>query len=211
MSENIRKTKLLPIHLDEEQLDAHFRHLEAHPETPQSQRVEKILGLLSALRDDMTTLDSGQGQVIIRLRNALRHYQWVSHIAPTSEGYRVIRTAADRENQSKEDLWEYGAVRDLLDCVPYLGNPPRIRRCADAVCQRWFFAAKRADQQFCSGKCRQHHYDSDKETRTKKNAAMRRLYALKKRLSRNPKSGIGLERRAERSRGKAKQRKARTR
>jgi hypothetical protein len=192
MRANIRKKTILPFHLDEEQLEAHFRHIEAHPETPQSQRVEKILELLSALRDDLTP---NMGQVIARLRNALRRYRWASHIAPTPDGYRVIRTTADRENLSKADLWEYEAVRDLLDLVHYLGNPPRIRRCADSACQKWFFAAKRADQLFCSGNCRQHHYDSDEDTRAKKNETMHKLYALKKGLALNPKSGIGLERR----------------
>jgi hypothetical protein len=181
MSNIIRKKMVLPIHLDKEQLEAIFTRLEERPETPQSKRVEKILELLSSLRDDISPLD--KGQIVIRLRNALRLYQWVSHIAPAPESYRVINGVADRENLSKDDLWEYEAVRDLLECVPYLGNPPRIRRCA------------RADQLFCSGNCRQHHYDSDEDTRAKKNETMHKLYALKKGLALNPKSGIGLERR----------------
>jgi len=168
-------------------VEAIFTRLEKRPETPQSKRIEKILQLLSSLRDDISPLD--KGQVVIRLRNALRLYQWVSHIAPAPEGYRVISAVADRENLSKDDLWEYEAVRDLLECVPYLGKPPRIRRCAE--CQRWFFAAKRIDQQWCGGICRQRHYDRDPETRAQKLKAMRDLYAREKERDQRRKAAVG--------------------
>ena len=69
MSDIIRKKMILPIHLDKEQLEAILARLEKRPETPQSKRIEKILELLSSLRDDISPLD--KGQVVIRLRNAL--------------------------------------------------------------------------------------------------------------------------------------------
>jgi len=187
MSNIIRKKMVLPIHLDKEQLEAIFTRLEERPETPQSKRVEKILELLSSLRDDISPLD--KGQIVIRLRNALRLYQWVSHIAPAPESYRVINGVADRENLSKNDLWEYEAVRDLLECVPYLGNPPRIRRCAE--CPRWFFAARRIDQKWCGSVCRQRHYDRDPETRAKKLEAMHTRYILEKERDRRRKAAVG--------------------
>jgi hypothetical protein len=143
--------------------------------------------LLSSLRDDISPLD--KGQIVIRLRNALRLYQWVSHIAPAPESYRVINGVADRENLSKDDLWEYEAVRDLLECVPYLGNPPRIRRCAE--CPRWFFAARRIDQKWCGSVCRQRHYDRDPETRAKKLEAMHTRYILEKERDRRRKAAVG--------------------
>lgn len=189
MSDITRKKMILPNHLDKEQLEAIFTRPEERPEDPQSKRVEKMLELLGSLRDEIGPLD--RGQAVIRLRNALRLYQWVSHIAPAPEGYREIRGVADRENLSKDDLWEYGAVRDLLECVPYLGNPPRIRRCAEVDCRRWFFAAKRIDQQWCGSICRQRHYDRDPETRAKKLEAMRKLYALEKERDRKRKAAIG--------------------
>lgn len=168
MKSIIRKNEILPSHLDPEQFESIFWHIREYPEQPQSKRVEQVLKLLSSLSDDLSTL--GKAQALTRLRNALRRYQWVSFVSPTSEGLWVSRGIADRVNLSEDDVWEYEAVRNLLDLVPYLGKRPRIRRCAE--CQEWFFAARRSDQQWCDRNCRQRHYDSAPEMRKKKKLYM---------------------------------------
>jgi hypothetical protein len=190
MKDIIRKKRTLPTELDQERFGAIFARLEDDPEKPQSKRVEKILESLSGLRDDLDTRE--KVRVITGLRNALSRYQWVSRVAPTHEGFRVVPAIADRANLSNDDVWEYEAVRDLLDTVPHLGKRPRIRRCAE--CRRWFFGVMRDDQQYCSGNCRQRRYDNDPEKRDKKLAHMKKLYADEKARKRNPKSGVGLHR-----------------
>ena len=130
-------------------------------------------------------------RVVTGLRNALSHYQWVSRVAYTAQGYRVVSTIVNTE-KSKDVDWEHWAVGYLLDAVPHLGKRPRIRRCVE--CRRWFYAAMREDQQYCSGNCRQRRYDNDPEKRDKKLAHMKKLYADEKARSRDPKSGVGLRR-----------------
>jgi hypothetical protein len=163
----ISKNEILPSHLDPEHFGSIFWHIREHPEEPQSKRVGEVLELLSSLRDDLST--RGKGQVIARLRHVLSNYRWGVHVSPTSEGFRAIYFPADR---GSFDKWEYEAVRDLLDLVPYLGKPPRVRRCAE--CKAWFFAAKKNDQQYCDGVCRQHRYDSSPEMRESKKLYMRK-------------------------------------
>jgi hypothetical protein len=150
--------------------------------------VERILELLSGLRDDLGT--SEKTRIITSLRNALKRYQWTSRVDPTPEGWRVI--ASFDRGLPKDDVWEYEAVRDLLDTVPHLGKRPRIRKCAE--CPRWFYAAMREDQQYCGGICRQRRYDNDPEKRDKKLAHMKKLYRDEKARKRNHKSGVGLAR-----------------
>lgn len=191
----------MPGHLDEKHLEviAIFTRLSQRPQTPQSRRVEAILELLSCLRDDAGVAE--KLRVRTGLRNSLRRYRWESYIERTLEGFREISVIADREGLSADDVWEYGAVRDLLDLVPYLGNPPRIRRCAE--CRRWIFAAKRNTQKWCGSVCRQRHYDRDPETRAKKLEAMRKRYALEKERDRKRKAAVGY---TERTKRKAKTR-----
>jgi hypothetical protein len=186
MSDIIRKRTILPSHLDAEQLEEIFARIEEQPEKPQSKRVERILELLSCLRSDAS--GSERVRVHIGLQNALRGYHWVSKVKPTPEGFRVIQAVADRENLSADDLWEYRAVSVLLDVVPYLGKPPRIRRCPE--CQRWLFAENNT-RKWHDG-CRQRHYAKKPETRTKKNEYERNRYIAEKKRARNPKSGVGL-------------------
>jgi hypothetical protein len=185
---NIRKNKILSPYLDEERLDKIFARLEERPGEPQSQRVERVLELLSGLGEDAPT--SEKSRILTALRKVLERYRWIRRVYPTREGLRVLSFAANREYLSTDDIWEYTTVQDLLDLVPYLGARPRIRRCRDERCQRWFFAAKRDDQWFCDSKCKQHHYDT--ETREEKKAYMRKRYAEQKERARNPKSGVGL-------------------
>ncbi len=177
MNAIIRKNEILPPHLDPERFAAIFWHIREHPGTPQSKRVEWVLELLSSLRDVRRLRDRvsklEQMQILTRLRNALRAYRWVTQISPTSKGFHASLRTADI-GLSGEDAWEYEAIGILLDIVPYLGGKrPRIRRCADAACNEWFFAAKREDQQFCSGNCRQHHYDNHPTMRARKKRYMR--------------------------------------
>jgi hypothetical protein len=193
----IHKNEVLPSHLDPEQFESIFWHIRERPEKPQSKRVEEVLKLLSSLRYDLSTRD--KGQVLTRLRNALRRYQWVSFISPTSEGLRVIRGIADRANLSEDDLWEYWAVGTLLDIVPYLGNRPRIRRCAE--CQEWFFAAKRDDKRWCDRNCRQRHYDSAPEMRESKRLYMRNYRDEEKKREERRKRSVGFRGRVKRRAG----------
>jgi hypothetical protein len=159
-----------------------------HPEKPETKRVDAILELLSDLRDELKPMEKAQIQE--QLRKALRRYKWVSRVVYTKQGLRVIHGIADRDALTPDEIWEQESVCSLLDVVPVLGARPRIRRCAE--CKNWFFAAKRDDQEYCSGVCRQHHYDNDPERRKKKAADMRNSRADEKKRARNPKSGVGL-------------------
>jgi hypothetical protein len=181
---------------DPEQFDAIFRHIREHPKQPQSKRVEELLGLLSSLRDDLSKPE--KVRVITRLFNVLSNFRWNVRVSPTAEGFRTIYFPADRGHLSSADEWEYGAVRDLLELVPYLGKWPRIRRCAE--CKGWLFAAKRRDKQFHDGICRQRHYDSSPEMRESKKLYMRKYRADEKKREESRKIGVGFKGRAARSR-----------
>lgn len=189
MRDIIRKKKIVPTQPDQaERLTEIFARLEHDPLSKHVERVERILELISGLRDDITTPE--KTRVVTSLRNALTRYQWTSRVDPTPEGWRVI--ASFDRGLPKDDVWEYEAVRDLLDTVPHLGKRPRIRRCTE--CRKWFFAAMREDQQYCGGICRQRRYDNDPEKRDKKLAHMKKLYEDAKTHRRNRKSGVGLRR-----------------
>src|SRR5258708_4795444 len=99
----MRKNKSLPGEPDIERLEALFARLKEHPKTSQSKRVEKILGLLGDLRDDLSTPE--KIRVNAGLRSALSHYRWANHVAPTLEGFRVVASPADRGTLSKDDEW----------------------------------------------------------------------------------------------------------
>lgn len=177
MIDIISKNDILPSRLDTFDLELLFTHIDEHPNTDASRQIEKILDLISALAGAASKLEKGQAQV--GLLKALRGYRWTSYVSNTAQGFREIRVPADKGSLSKGDLWEYEAVRNLLDCVPYLGSPSRIRRCA--TCRRWFFAAKRADQKFCKrGNCRQQNYESSPTIRESKKLYMRRYRAEEK-------------------------------
>jgi hypothetical protein len=150
-----------------------FQRLEQNPD--KLQRVETILGLLSELRDDLSTLD--KVRVLTGLRNALHHYRWVSQISPTREGFRAILIPADREKLSHDDEWEYGAVRDLLEITLEDGALSRLRRCAYDGCKGWFYANK-SNQEWCTrGTCRQNHYFSNPENQEKHRASVKKYDA----------------------------------
>jgi hypothetical protein len=182
MKSLIRKNEGLP---DPERLVEIFRDIKENPEKPQSKRVEEFLELLSRLREDLST--SEKVPIIIRLRGLLGAYQWTVQVSPTPEGFRAIHLIANREKLSPDDLWEREAVRDLMGVVPYLDKRP-IRRCAE--CQEWFFAAKREDQQWCNGNCRQRHYDSNPDIRASKKRYMRQYRVDEKKREESSKKRV---------------------
>jgi len=182
-----RKKNLDPNHLDAVGLDALFSRLGERPDDPQSQRVSRVVGLLSRLGSDLSKAD--EIRVLTELRNALHNYEWVSQVSPTPEGYRAVLVPAYRRDLSREDRWEYHAIQTVLAITREDGGLSRLRRCE---CGNWFYAAKRNGRKFCSGTCRQYHYDSDAEKRKQKRAYMRKLYADQKERAKNPKSGVGL-------------------
>ena len=178
-----------------------FSRLKERPEDPQTVRVEHILGLLCKFGE-------GPGLEFLlllkQLGEALSRYRWGSRVYYSRKGLQSAFIAADADGLTAEDVWEHEAVSGLL----WLTRDPcllsRIRRCKNKECQKLFFAANRTDQEFHAGKCRQYFYDNDEGTRAKKRKYMRKYYKDQKDLARNPKSGIGLERRTARSRRKTK-------
>lgn len=188
----MRKNKILPHQLDALRFEDIFRSIQEHPGRDQSVRVEKVLECLSALRSDSTTRE--KMRVITRLRGLIKHYVWERRVIPQGNAFGMV-TLIRRDGQeqlSREELWERESVGFLLDAVPYLGNVPRIRRCAE--CSAWFFAAKRITQEYCSGNCRQHHYDNDPVRKSAKADDMRQRRVDAKGHTQNPKSGVGLGR-----------------
>ena len=178
-----------------------FSRLKERPEDPQTVRVEHIVDLLRKFGE-------GPGlEFLLLLRplsKALSRYRWGSRVSYSRKGLQSAFIAADADGLTAEDIWEHETVSGLL----WLTRDPRllsrIRRCKNKECQKLFFAANRTDQEFHVGKCRQHFYDSDDVTRKKKRKYMKKYYAANKERERNPKSGIGLERRTTRSRRKTK-------
>jgi hypothetical protein len=145
--------------------DELFRHLETKPNLIQSKRVEHILCLLSRLgRNNRDFYTFGQ------LRGPLKRYNW--HYGLTLSGRGLSARLDFTKEMPEEDAWEHRAVRFLLSLVPH--NINRLRRCAYASCNGWFFADGREDQKFCKrGACRQNHYDSDTDRRERKKVKMR--------------------------------------
>lgn len=200
MKSFIRKNKILPSHLDAERFLEVFEYIKAHPEMPQSQNVEKVLELISSFRDDLSTRE--EMKIFTRLRLTLATYRWSVRLSPSSEGLHVVHEMAEKydEGTSEANRWEYGAISLLLDILPYLGNRPRIRRCANAACRQWFFAVNREDQEFCSGNCRQHHYDSDPQMRKKKREYMRKRRIKDRERDEEARRAIGFRGRVKRIR-----------
>jgi hypothetical protein len=174
--------------------------LENYPDAPESRRVEKVLHLLSEIRDDRSKI--ANAQTLLGLRKALDRYQWVNHVAFTLEGYRVISTIAGAAHVTKEEQWEQSAVSYLLNLAPHLelGRWPLIRPCEYAGCRRWFFAARRNTQKFCvRGVCQQKHHESDPEKLAMKRERVSKLYYAAKERDRKAKEGVGFGRRSKTS------------
>lgn len=136
-----------------------------------AERVEQILDLLSRL-------GRGDSAAFFQKGDPLGRYEW--HYGLTFSGSRGVRAELMFTKElPEEDEWEYRAVRFLMSLVPHRIN--RLPRCAYDGCKRWFYAAKRWDQQFCTDKpCRQHYYDSNPEVREHKRKYMRKRYAAQK-------------------------------
>ena len=92
------------------ELWAIFGRLEDGRETPQSNRVERILELLSDLGKNP------RGMKAVNLTSELGHrllrYRWVTHafVSPTKQGYLpIFRREPEAKNQTREEVWEYEA------------------------------------------------------------------------------------------------------
>ena len=163
--------------------------IERRAGTPEASRVEAIRELLSTQRRDLPLRVTGPSRT--RLNALLNSYQWVRRMVSPREGFRVICQPAALGFQSDGVEWECRTVGRLLDLVPVLGDRPRERRCASPACNEWFFAEKRADQRYCSGKCRQYIYDNDPVRRAAKNKKMKENYLVAKDLEGRGKQAVG--------------------
>ena len=183
----IRKNQVLLSHPAPERFLEIFEYIKAHPESPQSQKIEKVLDLMSSFRPDL----NNQEEMVLftRLRNALSTYRWSVRLGRTSEGLHAVHQMADKyaAGMSDGDRWEYTTIGFLLDSLPRLGERPRIRRCAD--CNQWFFA-KNGKRVFCGDNCKQHNYDSDPEERVKKREYMRKRRLAEKEKEEKDKEGV---------------------
>ena len=151
-----------------------FAFMDEHPKKPQAKRVNTILELLVAIRDEKGFWE--KAQLINRLQEAFRRYRWTREILFTTEGPHEYVTSA--KQSSEDDGWEYGVIHVLLMIAEYYPDRlSNIRRCE--VCPRWMLAAK-SNHRFCSGKCRQYDYDNDPARKERHRANMRRLYRLEK-------------------------------
>lgn len=153
------------------------------PDKPEVKRIGEMLMLFSRLIDDE------RGVVRRKLVQMLRPYQWASRVVLTSAGFGIV--SFNRAELTKSEKWEHDAIYKLLRTLHEDGKP-RIRPCDDKECPRWFYAAKRVDQRFCSDNCKQHDYDSDPDRRAEKAAYMREHRAEAKRRLLNRKNGVGL-------------------
>jgi hypothetical protein len=185
----------------EPELWAIFGRLENERATPQSDRVGRILELLSRLGEKPDRMAAVK--ITSELRHLLDRYRWITRalISPTTEGYRAIfRREPKEKNLSREDEWEYEAVRELLDITTrYPGALSRLRQCGNKECRRWLFTPWGKTRQFCKNDiCKQRHFDSDPEQREKKREYMQKRYRDQAKHARNPKSGVGLRRKSSR-------------
>lgn len=180
----MRKNKRAPKTVTESAVRL-FAYIGEHPKNPQVKRVDAILELLAAIRNEKRFYE--KAELLDRLRAAFRRYRWIREILFFNDGPHEMVTSARR--QTEDDGWEYGAVHLLITIAEYY--PERlssIRRCA--VCGRWMLTAK-SNHRFCSGKCRQYDYDNDPERQEQHRANMRRLYRLEKEREERAKRAVG--------------------
>lgn len=190
MKRSIRKKKNGTV-LDEVFLEHIWGRLEAGPDSEQLRRVRRILDLLLDLKEQVGTL--GALPVLTALRELIDRFTWVSEIAVTSTDVRVGMRGVGKLSQ--DDLWEYGAVRTLLDLVQKPKGLSLLRRCP--MCPKVFVANNRGRRRiFCTDACKMQHEYADPVKRANKLKNMRANYAMLSDLQRNPKSGVGLNRKA---------------
>ncbi len=156
--------------------------LNEYPDNDEVRRVAEVLTLFSC--------PAGEARDTARrkLARMLSRYRWDARVTLTSEGFIVIPFTGI--GLTKAEKWEHDAISAILRTVPVDGKP-RIRPCADKECPRWFYAAKRVDQRFCSGNCKQHTHDSDPDKRAKKAGRMVALRADAKRREQAAKDRVG--------------------
>ena len=183
MSSFIRKHDETVVALLESGLYDVVERLNDYPDNDEVLRVGEILTLFSHLADE------GRGPARRKLARMLSRYRWEARVTLTSEGFIIIPFTAI--GLTKAEKWEHDAISALLRTLSEDGKP-RVRPCADKGCPRWFYAAKRDDQRFCRGNCKQRNYDSDPDKRAKKAEHMRTLRAAAKRRALDPKNGVGL-------------------
>jgi hypothetical protein len=184
-----------------------FAFIDEHPEKPQVKRINAILELLIAIRNEKRF--DGKAELIDRMQQAFRRYRWTREIFfgqpgndPTAVGPHVFETAAKRSTEvTEDDDWEYGAAYILLLIAEYYPDYlSRIDRCA--VCHRWMLARK-SDHRFCGGKCRQYEYDNDPKRQEQHRANMRRLYLQEKERAESAKRRVGFSKRARNKQNKS--------
>jgi hypothetical protein len=175
MKRSIRKKTNSAI-FDEVLLDHIWRRLEVRPNSPQSKRVRRILDLLLDLKERMGTYGPFHtyGPVLAALEGLTGRYKWGNHISVSHTGVRVGMRGVGQ--LSEDDLWEYGAVRTLLELVQKPNGLSLLRRCK--MCDAVFVANNRGRGRiFHNDACKQRHNDNDPEKRAKKLAYMRKYYA----------------------------------
>ncbi len=177
---HMRKKKKTPKHVLN-QAARLFAFMDERPERPQVKRVNTILELLVAIRNEKRFDE--KAELIDRVQKAFGRYRWARVIfwgAPgndqTNIRSHVFITPAKRHPE--DDTWEYGAIHILLVIAEYYPDYlSKIERCD--VCSRWMLARK-SDHRFCSGKCRQYDYDNDPARKEQHRANMRRLYRVER-------------------------------
>jgi hypothetical protein len=195
----MRKNKERIDTLDGEDLAEILRRVQDSPDREECARILQIVECMSRL--DCKAPTRTKAQAVSRLTRLLQPYVWTRRVIPQPDGFAsVYVNPMATAMLSKAESWERYAVGLLLDAVPALDSPPRIRRCLE--CRTWFFAAKRLDQKYCGNVCRQRTYDADPEHRASKAKKMRANRKMLKEQASKPKSGVGLRR------GKAKVSKA---
>jgi len=185
MNANNRKKKISDP-LDDTGVAGIFSHLQQHPDTPQSRRVESLLDLL-VLLGGVRLGKADKANALARLRAALDRYRFRVQVFPTKQGIQAVYLSA--RGASTDEQWEYAAVNELLDLLKHEGALARLRRCE--TCEGWLFALRRSDQKFCSDACRQYLHDNHPEKKTKRLARLRKNYAEDKVRAENAKRRVG--------------------
>jgi hypothetical protein len=184
-SYNRKKKKATPS--NEVLVERDLSYLRERPESVQAKRVKSILELLVQIEDHRSTV--GFLIPFRALASRLKSYKWVRKASVNSSGLMAHYCPAN-ESLSEEDVWEYHAVRGLLDLAQTEEGLSRIRRCPE--CAQWFFALRRTDKKYCNNVCKQRNHDKDEDKRARKLATMRANYATEKGRALRAKQKVGL-------------------
>lgn len=169
-----------------------LRGVDLRSSKPQSKRIERLLELLSSLGGPLGK--QKRMETFTELRCALSRYQWTRTVEPFGKGLVVITRPAIVK-LSEDDAWECRTADDLLGFASLPDGASRIRRCEIERCRAWFYASGRKDQRWCSGRCRQYHYDNSEERKEKRRlsakTAMRSFRKREKRKDERIKKAVG--------------------